>query len=35
MHDGHRERLRERFLREGLASFEDHTILELLLFYVT
>ena len=34
MHDGHRERLRERFLREGLDSFEDHNILELLLFYV-
>lgn len=32
-HDGHRERMRQRFLREGLMHFEDHNILELLLFY--
>ena len=30
--DGHRERLRERMLKEGLGSFQDHEILELLLF---
>ena len=29
---GHRERLRERMLREGLQSFQDHEVLELLLF---
>ncbi len=33
VHDGHRERLRARFLKEGLANFEEHTALELLLFY--
>ena len=33
-HDGHRERLRRRFLKTGLDSFEPHEILELLLTYV-
>lgn len=33
MHEGHRSRLKNRFLEEGLDSFEDHQILELLLFY--
>lgn len=33
IHDGHRERLRERFLNEGLKNFEPHNVLELLLFY--
>ncbi len=33
MHEGHRERVKNRFLTEGLDSFEDHQILELLLFY--
>ena len=33
IHDGHRKRLRDRFRKEGLASFEDHNCLELLLFY--
>lgn len=33
IHDGHRERVRERLLREGLAGFADHEVLELLLFY--
>lgn len=33
VHDGHRKRLKQRFLSEGLDSFEDHNILELLLFY--
>jgi DNA repair protein RadC len=32
LHTGHRERLRLRFLKEGLDSFEDHQVLELLLF---
>ncbi|MDL2236832.1 DNA repair protein RadC [Christensenellaceae bacterium OttesenSCG-928-K19] len=32
-HTGHRERLKNRFAREGLAGFEDHQALELLLFY--
>lgn len=33
MHEGHRERLREKYLKNGIDSFEDHEILELLLFY--
>lgn len=33
MHEGHRNRLKRRFLEEGLDGFEDHQILELLLFY--
>lgn len=33
MHEGHRERVKKRCMKEGLASFEDHQILELLLFY--
>lgn len=32
-HKYHRSRLRARFMKEGLRSFEDHNILELLLFY--
>lgn len=31
--EGHRSRLRERFLKGGLAGFHDHEILELLLTY--
>ena len=33
MHEGHRQRLRERFRLEGLESFASHEVLELLLFY--
>jgi len=33
LHAGHRARLRRRFLDEGLDTFEDHQVLELLLFY--
>ena len=33
IHSGHRQRVKERFLREGLESFPVHAILELLLFY--
>ena len=32
-HTGHRKRVRKRFTDEGLESFSDHEILELLLFY--
>ena len=32
-HAGHRERMRKRFLRFGLDNFDDHNVLELLLFY--
>lgn len=33
IHSGHRERLRARFMQEGLASFSEHEVLELLLTY--
>ncbi len=33
VHDGHRERLRERFINHGLDSFNEIEALELLLFY--
>ncbi len=33
IHGGHRHRLKERFLQEGLDNFEQHQVLELLLFY--
>lgn len=33
IHDGHRNRVRERFLKEGLDGFADHNALEMLLFY--
>lgn len=32
-HDGHRDRLKQRFLTEGIDGFEPHNILELILFY--
>ena len=32
-HAGHRQRMRERFLTQGLAGFADHEVLELMLFY--
>lgn len=32
-HEGHRQRLKNRFLSSSLNSFEPHNILELLLFY--
>ncbi len=33
IHDGHRQRVKERFRREGLDNFSDVQVLELLLFY--
>lgn len=33
MHENHRDRLRDRFIAEGMDSFEPHQALELLLFY--
>lgn len=32
VNEGHRNRLRERMMNEGLQSFQDHEVLELLLF---
>ena len=33
VHDGHRLRVKQRFLAEGLEHYEHHQILEMLLFY--
>ena len=33
VHEGHRDRLRDRFLAEGLDNFTQVQVLELLLFY--
>lgn len=33
IHTGHRQRLKDRFLREGLDNFDELYVLELLLFY--
>jgi len=33
IHDGHREKMRKRFLKGGVEPFADHEVLELLLYY--
>ena len=33
MHENHRDRVKTRFLKEGLDSFADHEVLEFLLFF--
>jgi DNA repair protein RadC len=33
LHAGHRQRVRNRYLSEGMDAFNDHEVLELLLFY--
>ena len=33
VHDGHRQRMKKRFLEHGLDNFDDVNVLELLLFY--
>ena len=33
IHTGHRQRLKDRFLKEGLDHFDDLYVLELLLYY--
>ena len=33
LHEGHRKRMKERFIKSGLDDFAPHNILELLLFY--
>ncbi len=33
IHDGHRQRLKDRFVQQGLDSFHEVQVLELLLFY--
>ena len=32
-HGGHRQRMRERYAKQGLDGFAPHEVLELLLFY--
>ena len=32
-HSGHRKRFRERYIAHGLDNFQDHEVLELLLYY--
>ncbi|MBR5570714.1 MAG: DNA repair protein RadC [Oscillospiraceae bacterium] len=34
IHDGHRQRLRERFQKDGLDNFDEINVLEILLFYI-
>lgn len=33
LHQGHRKRVKDRFIKEGLENFNEHQILELLLFF--
>lgn len=33
VHDGHRQRMKKRFLEYGADGFDDHNLLELLLFF--
>ncbi len=33
LHEGHRQRVKSRYLAEGLDAFEDHQVLEMLLFF--
>lgn len=33
IHQGHRQRVKNRYLSQGLDGFEDHQVLEMLLFY--
>lgn len=33
VHDGHRARMRKRLLEQGLDGFDDHQVLEMLLYY--
>ena len=33
IHDGHRQRMKRQFLEHGIDGFEDHAVLELLLYY--
>lgn len=34
VHEGHRERMRNKYVNKGIEVFEQHEILEMLLFYV-
>lgn len=34
IHSGHRERMRSRLLQSGIDSFQDHELIEMLLYYI-
>ncbi len=34
MHAGHRLRMKKKFISQGADAFEDHTLLELMLYYI-
>ncbi|MEE1321957.1 MAG: JAB domain-containing protein [Acutalibacteraceae bacterium] len=34
VHSGHRQRMREKFFQQGIDGFDDHEVLEMLLYYV-
>lgn len=33
VHEGHRERMKKKFIEQGLEPFDDHNVIELLLFF--
>lgn len=33
IHDGHRDRMKNRFLEHGIDNFSDHEVLEMLMYY--
>ena len=33
LHSGHRSRVKEQFAKSGMRDFQDHQVLEMLLFY--
>ena len=33
LHEGHRQRMKAKFLKYGLESFDDHQVLEVMLYY--
>lgn len=33
IHNGHRDRMRNKYINKGIDVFEQHEILEMLLFY--
>ena len=34
VHSGHRQRMRDKFIRHGADVFDTHELLEMLLYYV-
>lgn len=33
LHEGHRERMRNKFLKNGIGAFSEHEVMEMLLYY--